>query len=159
MDTGPRSQEWVETHPKGQIQAATDKNKATNGYYVQVVKLMKFWRDRLPTESCRPKSYILETLIHGSIGFPSSHAGGVVNVLEGIECSYGAYRGTGIVPSIPDPGYASVNVAKRWEPTEFNDFMKQVKTAAVTARKALDSTDEAESRKLWRQLFGSNFGQ
>ena len=75
-DDGPlwipdrKAKEWVETHPKGQIDAATSKNKATNGYYVQTVKLMKFWRDRLPTESCRLKSYILESLIHGSIGTP-----------------------------------------------------------------------------------------
>ncbi len=83
----------------------------------------------------------------------------MVNVLEGIESSYGAHRGTGVVPSIPDPGYASVNVAKHWEPAEFNAFMNQVKAAAITARKALDSKDEAESRKLWRQIFGSKFGQ
>jgi len=150
---------WVATHPTGQIKAATDKNKTTDGYYVQVVKLMKYWRDQLPTEPCKPKSYILESLVHRTIASPSSHAAGVVNVLEGIESSYGAYRGTGVVPSIPDPGYASVNVAKHWEPAEFNAFMNQVKAAAVTARKALDSKDEAESRKLWRQLFGSRFGQ
>ncbi|MGD9902808.1 MAG: hypothetical protein AB7U83_05010 [Vicinamibacterales bacterium] len=164
-DAGPlwipdrEAKQWVQTHPKGQIKAATDKNKATNGYYVQVAKLLKFWRDRLPTESCRPKSYILESLGHQTIGSPTSHAGAVVSVLEGIERSYGAYRGTGIVPSISDPGYSSVNVAKHWESSEFNDFMNQVKTAAATARKALDSTDEAESRKLWRQLFGSTFGK
>ena len=150
---------WVATHPRGQIKAATDKNKATGGYYVQVVKLMKYWRDQLSTEACKPKSYILESLVHRTIGFPSSHAAGVVNVLEGMESSYGAYRGTGRVPSIPDPGYASVNVAKHWEPDDFTAFMNQVKTAAVTARKALDSQDEGESRKLWRQLFGSRFGQ
>jgi hypothetical protein len=150
---------WVQTHPKGQIRAATDKNKATNGYFVQVVKLMKFWRDRLPTESCKVKSYILESLIQGSIGSPSSHAAAVVNVLEGIERAYGAYRNTGVVPTISDPGYASVNVAKRWPAKEFNDFMAQVKAAAVTARSAYNSSDEASSRKLWRQLFGSQFGQ
>jgi hypothetical protein len=88
-----------------------------------------------------------------------SHAGAVVSMLEGVERSYGAYRGTGIVPSISDPGYASVNVAKHWTLSEFNDFMNQVKTAASTARKALDNSDEAESRRLWRQLFGSTFGQ
>ena len=37
--------------------------------------------------------------------------------------------------------------------------MNQVKSAAITARKALDSKDEGESRKLWRQLFGQQFGQ
>lgn len=150
---------WVETHPKGQIQAANDKNKSTDGYYVQVVKIMKFWRDRLPTESCRLKSYILESLIHRSIGYPSSHAAAVVNVLEGIENSYGWYRGTNMVPTISDPGYASVNVAKHLEAKEFNDFMNQVTTTASTARKALGSTDETESRRLWRQVFGSKFGQ
>jgi len=164
-DDGPlwipdrEARQWVQTHPKGQIRAATDKNKATNELYVQVVKLMKFWRDRLPTESCRLKSYILESLIHGSIGSPSSHAVAVVNVLEGVESSYGTYRDLNIVPTISDPGYASVNVAKHWESKDFNDFMKQVKAAASTARKALDSTDESESRKLWRQVFGSKFGQ
>jgi acid phosphatase family membrane protein YuiD len=74
------------------------------------VKLLKFWRDRLPTESCKLKSYILESLIQRR-GSPSSHAAAVVNVIEGIENTYGAYRNTGAVPTISDPGYASVNLA------------------------------------------------
>jgi hypothetical protein len=147
---------WVQTHPKGQIRAATDKNKTTNDYYVQIVKLMKFWRDRLPT-SCRPKSYILESLIHGAIGVPSSHAVAVVNILEGIDRDYGIYRSLNVVPTIFDPGYTSVNVAKHWEFKDFNEFMAEVKAAAITARKALDSTDESESRKLWSQVFGPKF--
>jgi hypothetical protein len=153
------ARQWVQTHPKGQIAAATSKNQATNGYYVQTVKLLKSWRDRLPTESSKPKSYILETLVHQTIGYPTSHAKAVVSVLEGIERTYGGYRNTGMVPSIADPGYPPVNVAKRWESKEFDGFMTQVKSAAVTARQALDSTDEATSRKLWRQLFGPRFGQ
>ena len=164
-DDGPlwipdrKAQAWVPTHPKGQIKTATDKNKAISGYYVQIVKLLKYWRDRLPTESCKLKSYILESLIHGSIGSPSCHARAVVNVLEGVESSYGIYRDLNTVPVISDPAYASVNVAKHWEFKEFKDFMLQVKSAAATARKALDNTDETESRKLWRQIFGSKFGQ
>lgn len=150
---------WVQTHPKGQIAAATDKNKETDGYYVQTVKLLKAWRDRLSTEKSKPKSYILETLVHQAIGSPPSHARAVVNVLEGIQTSYGFYRGTGLVPQIPDPGYSSVNVAKRWASDEFNSFLEQVKVAAETARKALDSADETESRTLWRKLFGSAFGK
>jgi len=82
-----------------------------------------------------------------------------VSVLEGIESNYGVYRGTNIVPTISDPGYTSVNVLKRLPTKEFDDFMMQVKSAAVVARNALNSTDEGTSRKLWRQLFGSQFGQ
>ena len=164
-DSGPlrvpdrEAHEWVSTHPKGQIAAAVSQNKATKGYFVQVVKLMKFWRDRLPRKACQPKSYVLETLVHGAIGYPSSHAVAVVNVLEGIERTYGAFHNTNTVPFISDPGYSSVNVAKRWESTEFDDFMEQVQSAADTAREALEETDEAASRKLWRRLFGMAFGK
>lgn len=164
-DDGPlwipdrEAREWVQTHPKGQIAATVAKNKTTDGYYVQVVKLMKLWRDRLPNETCRVKSYILETLVHSTIGVPSSHAEAVVNVLEGIERTYGSYRYTNVVPFISDPGYSSVNVAKRWASGEFDAFMAQVKSAAATARSAFNNSDEAASRKLWRQLFGSQFGQ
>jgi hypothetical protein len=163
-DDGPlwipdrEAREWVQTHPKGQIAAGVSKNKTTDGYFVQTVKLMKFWRDRLGTDPCNPKSYILEALIHGTVGTPSSHAAAVVNVLEGIERNYGGYRNTNQVPIISDPGYTSVNVAKRWPAKEFNDFMVQVKSAAATARNAYNGTDEATSRRLWRQLFGSQFG-
>jgi SMODS domain-containing protein len=164
-DDGPlwipdrEAREWVQTHPKGQIAASVSKNKATDGYFVQTVKLMKFWRDRLGTDPCNPKSYILEALIHGTIGKPSSHAAAIVNVLEGLESSYGSYRNTNRVSVISDPGYTSVNVAKRWSAKEFTDFMVQVKSVAATARSAFSSSDEAASRRLWRQLFGSTFGQ
>ena len=86
------ARDWVQTHPKGQIQAKSNKNKTTNGYYVSVIKLMKFWRDQLPTESCKLKSYILETLTHGSIGSPASYATCGGNSLQSIEQAYGVYR-------------------------------------------------------------------
>jgi hypothetical protein len=164
-DDGPlwipdrEAREWVQTHPKGQIAASLSKNKATNGYYVQVAKLLKFWRDRLGTDPCNPKSYILEALIHGTIGYPSSHAQAIASVLEGINQTYGSYRNLDIVPVISDPGYTSVNVAKRWPSAEFKTFLTNVKNAATVARSAYDSKDEATSRKLWRQIFGSGFGQ
>ncbi len=163
-DDGPvkipdrEAQSWVASHPKGQIAAAISQNKATDGLYVPVVKITKAWRDRLSPESARPKSYILETLVHKMIGHPTTYAGAVVSVLEGIEEKYGAFRGSNTVPFISDPGYASVNVAKRWTSSEFDAFMWQVKVAATVARKAFDSTDEKQSRALWQQLLGPAFG-
>lgn len=153
------AKQWVQTHPKGQIAAGLSKNKTTDGHYIHTVKLLKAWRDRLTTESCRPKSYILETLTHDAIGFPASHAAAIVSMLEGGERSYGIYRSLNTVPAIYDPGYPIINVAKRWQFSEFNDFMTQVKSAAETARQALDSSDEAASRRLWRKIFGAKFGQ
>jgi Second Messenger Oligonucleotide or Dinucleotide Synthetase domain len=163
-DDGPiripdrEASEWVSSHPKAQLSAASDQNRATNGYFIPVVKLLKYWRDRLPRNACRPKSYVLETLVHRTIGYPTSHAVGVVTALEGIHRTYGAYRGTNIVPIIPDPGYSSVNVAKRWRGSEFDEFMAEVESAAGVARRALDEPDVGDSRKLWRRLFGPTFG-
>jgi hypothetical protein len=153
------AKEWVQTHPKGQIAAGVEKNRATDGYYVQVVKLIKAWRDRLPTESSHPKSYIVETLVHKAIGFPTSHAIAVVNVLEGIKNTYSAYAQLKTVPEISDPGYSSVNVAKRWSVADFVTFMSHVSSAADVARRAYNEADEAKSRNLWRSLFGTEFGK
>src|SRR5260370_10992635 len=99
---------WVQTHPKGQISGTIAKNKATNGYFVQVVKLMKFWRDRLPNESCKLKSYILETLIHDTIGSPSSLAAAVVNLLEGIERKDDSHLNTHTLRDLPHPPHPSL---------------------------------------------------
>lgn len=162
-DDGPlwipdrEAKEWVQTHPRGQIAAGVEKNKTTESYYVQVVKLIKAWRDRLPTESSRPKSYILETLVHQTITLPSSHAVAVVNVLEGIKNMYSVDRHLKIVPNISDPGYSSVNVAKRWSAADFEAFMSQVSSAEAVARQAYNEADEAKSRKLWSSLFGADF--
>jgi len=95
--------------------------------------------------------------VHRTIGNPQSHAAAVVNVLEGAHTTFGLFRCTGTVPFVADPGYPSVNVAKRWTSTEFDAFMAQVQSAATVARSALDSSDEEKSRELWQQLFGDKF--
>ena len=48
-----------------QIEFATNANAATGGYYVQTVKIMKHWRDRMPAALVHPKSYVVETLRRG----------------------------------------------------------------------------------------------
>lgn len=150
---------WVSSHPKGQIEFATKRNAATGGFYVQSVKIMKHWRDRLPTALARPKSYVLETLVAETIGTapPASHAAVTAQVLDGIGSRYSAWVGSGAVPKITDPGYPAVSATKRWEPAEFDAFMSRVQAAAVTARRACEETDHARSVALWRELFGNEF--
>lgn len=145
--------------PQGAIKFAIDRNATTGGFYLQTVKIMKRWRDRLPTALSRPKSYVLETLVAKTQGTasPASHAAAVVKVLEGIWDGYSGWVGSGTVPSISDPGYSSVNVAKRWEPAEFDAFLSQVEDAAGIARQAWEEADEARSVVAWRKLFGKGF--
>lgn len=152
------AQEWVKTHPKGQIAFGIAKNKATNGYYKKLVKIMKHWKDRILNKTARPNSYIIETLVAESlISTPQSCGQGVVDVLKFIYTKYSPYLNTGKVPVISDPGYPSVNVAKRWEFGEFSAFMQEVKSAWSTASAALIERDINKSVTLWKVLFGEKF--
>lgn len=151
-------QQWVATHPKGQIAFGVEKNKATDGYYKHLVKIMKYWRDRLPTEAARANSYIIESLVAESLlRTPSTYGQCVVDILRTIYTNYAAYLNTGIVPKISDPGYPSVNVAKRWKFQEFEAFMQEIKTAWSIASTALAEDDKEKSILLWKRLFGEKF--
>ena len=150
--------EWVPSHPKGQISFGVNRNDATDGYYKHLVKIMKHWRDRLTPAAARAKSYVLESLVAENIQFkPSSYAHGVQQILQGIDIAYAPFVAAGIVPTISDPGYPSVNVAKRWKFEEFSTFMQRVKTDRAVAAAALNEDDQNKSVSLWRRLFGNGF--
>ena len=150
--------EWVATHPKGQIAAGVKKNKELEGFYKPLVKIVKYWRDRLPRESSRAKSYIVETLVFRSLLWtPRSYAQGTVDILRSICSYYAPNINVGTVPRISDPGYPFVNVAKRWRFQEFSDFMREALAARDIAASALQSTDKGSSVKLWKKLFGEKF--
>lgn len=150
--------QWVPSHPKGQIAFAIQRNASTDGYYKHLVKMMKHWRDRLTPATARVKSYILESLVAENLTTtPASYARAVVQILQGISISYTPYVAAEIVPTIADPGYPSVNVAKRWKFNEFAAFMQNVHTSQEIAEAALRETDKGRSVTLWRRLFGPVF--
>lgn len=147
--------QWVASHPKGQISFGIQRNASTDGYYKHLVKIMKHWRDRLITEPARVKSYILESLVAQIVTTkPASYAHAVVQILQGIDSAFTPYLVAEVVPSIPDPGYPSVNVAKRWKFHEFTAFMKDVSASREIAEAALADINKDRSVLLWQKLFG-----
>ena len=150
--------EWVRTHPKGQLSFGINRNGATDGYYKHLVKIMKHWRDRLVPTASQVKSYILESLVAENVLVkPASYGQGVQQILQGIDISYSPYVTAKIVPTIADPGYPIVNVAKRWKLNEFAAFMQRVKESRAVAEAALAEEDLDQSIALWRRLFGTAF--
>lgn len=149
---------WVATHPKKQIEFSSDRNKDTEGYYIHLIKIIKFWRDRLSDENSKPNSYIIESLLSQCIlSKPDSYGVAVKDIFYCIHSNYKSYLSSGIVPIISDPGYPTVNVAKRWSFYEFSNFMTEIKDSLNIATEALESQDESESIKLWKKLFGNKF--
>lgn len=149
---------WVSTHPKAQIEFSSERNKNIDGYYVRLIKIIKYWRDRLADESAKPNSYIIESLISKCLtSKPLSYANFFNDIFSYIHFNYQSYLNLGSVPNISDPGYPIVNVAKRWEFDEFSAFMNEVKNSYFVAKEALEVNEEKESIRLWRKLFGVKF--
>jgi len=150
--------EWDQTHPLDQIQAGRDKNLATSGRYLGVVKCIKWWQRQRSVDIPKPKGYPLEHLVW--LHCPDdleSHADGVTRTFEAIAALYAAYVAAGTKPVLPDHGVPEHDVLAGVSVVEFADFHEAVCTAAETARAALAEEDSDASAALWRELFGAPF--
>ena len=143
---------WVDTHPLAQLAWTREKNAATNGHFVNVVKAIKWWKYNQHPDVEQPKGYPLERLIGACCPDEvRSVAEGVVRTLEMFRERY-----TGGKPVLPDYG-CHPDVLHRITPEEFHVFYGLVARAAKLARRALDAEPLEESVTLWRELFGDRF--
>ncbi|MGZ5440299.1 MAG: SMODS domain-containing nucleotidyltransferase [Thermoanaerobaculia bacterium] len=151
-------QKWVDTHPKRQLEWTTELNKVSEGYFVPLVKLFKWWRKQAYTTPAYPKGYVLER-IAGEVfdRTKRDHAEGFVQLLRNIVSNYEWYALVNSVPTLTDPGVPSHNVLARVSAADFKTFINHVKSAVAKAELALSATDKGTSAKLWRELFGSKF--
>lgn len=152
------AKKWQPTHPLEQMRWTSNKNRQTNGHYVNVVKAIKWWRRVCHSTPKYPKGYPVEHLVGQNC--PDnicSVAEGVTRVLEGIVKAYGLNAALKQTPKLPDHGVPEHNVFLRVSGEDFAEFYDQVGKAAAIARSAYDSTDLGESVSLWKQLFGDKF--
>ena len=150
--------QWQRTHPLEQYRWTTNKNRRTDGHYVNIVRMVKWWWRTAHSDLEYPKSYPLEHLVGDSCpDGVGSLAEGFTLVLEDMVPRYSGYAALGVVPSVPDRGVPEHNVLKKLTPDDFSQFIECVRRAADIARKALDSEDVSESAGLWQSLFGKKF--
>jgi hypothetical protein len=149
--------EWQQTHPLEQIRCTRDKNARTEGYFVNVVKALKWWRRVQDPKAEQPKSYPLERIFWeccpDSI---RSVAAGVTQTLEQIAVLFKPYAAAGTVPELCDHGIPQ-DVLKRLSGKEFGRFYEKAEAAAVIAREAYADQDKVRSARRWRDLFGEEF--
>lgn len=149
---------WDKTHPLAQILATLEKNRNTNGHYINVVKSIKWWRKALHPKPKHPKSYPLEhfiwTVCPNSI---QSVAEGIVQTFEHIRDDYGWYVTCNTKPRLPDHGVPEHDVFARVANADFAAFYELVCAAATTARDAYNEQDVKKSVLKWRELFGDEF--
>ena len=149
---------WERTHPLAQIKWTWEKNKASGGHYVNVVKSLKWWKGVRHPDTKHPKGYPLEHLIGACCPDAiTSVAEGVTRSLETIVQRYAAYARIKQTPSLPDHGVPEHNVLHRVSGEDFAIFFNQASNAAQLARQAFDATTVSESAEAWRELFGDAF--
>lgn len=146
------AEEWEKTHPLEQIRWTVEKNKLTNGHYINVVKALKWWRKTQFSDVSHPKSYPLEHFIGDCCpdGI-TSIAEGVVLTLEKIAQDHPRK------PYLPDRGVSTHDVFGRLQEKDYESFYQAVVKASTKARKALDVDDIQESVDLWSDFFGEEF--
>lgn len=142
---------WHDTDPLGQNQFTSDKNRRTNGNFVNVVKAIKWWRiqhgDQLPTY---PKGYPLERIVAEAC--PDD----VRSVAEGVVSTFDWIARTPYKPRLNDYTVAS-NVLHQLSDSDWTAFHRVASTMAPIARHALHTTSPEDSHEIWRRIFGSKF--
>jgi hypothetical protein len=149
---------WEKTHPLAQIQWTWDKNKKCNRYYVNVVKVIKWWLRTNYPDSKHPKGYPLEHIIgYCCPDAINSVAEGVTRAFEGIVTKFAGDAMGKRTPFLANRGIPEQNVLHRLSAEDFLNFYEHCKTAAPAARAALDEPDKNKSITKWRSLLGDKF--
>ncbi|MGO4103387.1 cyclic GMP-AMP synthase DncV-like nucleotidyltransferase [Leifsonia sp. YAF41] len=139
------------------------KNRITNGNLVKVVRLLKYLRDH-KTRYAIPSVTLTAALAwHVSenvkVFNPDAYKN-VANTLrtlsDALVVQLASYPNS--APFIADPG-TSRNLADRWQDDNYRTFRTRFTSYAETIGKACDEPDDSEAAKIWRNLFGDDFGR
>ena len=149
---------WQRTYPLEQIRWTHEKNASTNGHYIHVVKLVKWWWQTQHPEQEYPRSYPLEHIVGDCCpDGVTSLAQAFTETLGEIERRYRRNASIGDAPCLSDRGVPEQNVLSRMKDNDFIQFHKKSGAAADVARKAINSVDEGESEKLWGRIWGASY--
>lgn len=153
-----RLDEWDKTHPLATIDWTIRKNDHTDGYYVNIVKAIKWWRRTQVAEPERPKGYPLEHIVgHCCPNAIDSVAEGVTRTFERIEREFASEAARDETPTLSAHGLTDTDVLGRLDGEVFAAFHGAVSDAATVARTALNEENKATSREHWHDLFGEEF--
>ena len=140
---------WIKINPTAQIINTTSKNKDANGWYIKVVKSIKWWQ-RLNYPDLSVKSYPLERLVFECC--PND----ITCVAEGVYLTFENMVKYDQKPYLKDFALET-NVLESISDVEYGEFYSKACEAAEIAKKAYSEEDADESIRLWKKLFGSKF--
>ena len=147
--------EWRPADPKGQTQACVDKNAQTDGAYVPVTRICKFWNQSFTSSPSQEKpvpSYWVEAVLHTALDGPSDWPTAVVAFFENAVRHLSSPW-----PTVPCPGDPENYVDEKLDDQRRLDALAKVEAVLPTARAAAAARNIDEALELWGRVFGSAF--
>jgi hypothetical protein len=144
--------DWTWGNPRGQRQAAIDKNEETEGIYVPSVRLVKFWLGRVWGDGDKPfRSYHAESILHGALSEKVDFDEAMVLFFD---AAYDALA-PGLLTS--DPGAPNTYVDDRLDANDRREARDAVALARIAAHAAYEKNDLGEALDAWAEVFGPAF--
>ncbi len=144
--------DWTLGHPRGQRQAAIDKNEQCGGIYIPSVRLARYWLGTVWGDDHKPfRSYHAESVLHGALSEKVEYPEAMVLFFDA------AYQALAPGALTPDPGAPDTFVDERLEDDERRQARQAVDRARKAAHAAFEKDDVSEALDGWVEVFGSAF--
>lgn len=160
-----RTERWIETHPRAQLELTARLKNQTGGNYSRLVRLFKGWAASRMSGADRPSSFVLEcSAFHVIAQRPGAYAGALPDAFMTLMTSIRAWdfgRARNLFPwgrpEVPDPALVRVNVADRWDAQGADHCRESLDLVLKRcSRLPLSRWDESEVDK-WSEVFGDPF--
>ena len=153
--------EFEETDGIGYRDWVNEKNRITGGDLKRGIRLLKYLRDH--KNSFTAKSILLTTLAGNTIKASdegteavSTVADTLVTILTRMNDYLQQHPD---MPKIKNPVLATENFNRHWDQRKYANFRDRVQSYAETARQAKAEPSSEKAIRLWRELFGDDFGK
>ena len=150
-----------ETDGTGYRDWFNQRNRITEGNLKRVVRLLKYLRDH--KNNFTAKSILLTTLAGNTIEESDKGTEAVRTVADTLATVLGRMdkflQLHPLMPQIRNPVLLSETFNRHWDQTKYANFRNRIHSHAQTARDARDATSNEDAIKLWRSLFGEDFGK
>jgi hypothetical protein len=142
--------DWTLEDPEGQLQAATDKNKATGGIYVPATRIIKAWNQRY--ETTKPlRSYHAEAILWHALTEKTKLQEAVLAFFDK------AYEALAPGARTLVPGSQTRYVDDRLADDDRATAREKVERVREKAHAAAETEDPGEAMDAWVKVFGTSF--
>lgn len=152
---------FEETDGTGYRDWFNQRNRITRGNLKRVVRLLKYLRDHKNNFSA--KSILLTTLAGNTIEESDEGTEAVRTVADTLVTVLGRIdeflQRYPVMPQIRNPVLWSETFNRHWDQTKYANFRNRIHSHAQTAKDARDTESSEDAIRLWRSLFGKEFGK